>query len=278
MTQTKTSVSHRVLLVDDDEGVRNMMRASLEGRGFDVIPATGVTQALKLIAAESFDVLITDLHMPNPSDGVAVVTAMRRSQPDVLRLLVSGYPYVKSEMDAIVLEADEILVKPFDLGKLADLVREKMLTRKPPARTGIALPVYEASRAKEHAAASQHPYITERLRFITHGGKQILLIDLSNCSAAQVETTFRAVPELVTTRPRGSVLILTDFKGASFDQEAIRVMKETAVFDKPYVKKSAWAGAENFPPVLSANLSSFSRREFPAFKTREEALAWLTKD
>src|SRR5580658_3713198 len=144
--------------------------------------------------------------------------------------------------------------------------------------TGIALPVHETSLAMEHAGVSQHPYVTDRLRFISHEGKQILLIDVSNCSPAEVETMFRAVPELVTTRPRGSVLILTDFNGASFDQEAIRVMKETAVFDKPYVKKSAWAGTENLPHVFSTNLSSFSRREFPIFKTREEALVWLAKD
>jgi DNA-binding response OmpR family regulator len=135
MAQTKATVSHRVLLVDDDEGVRNMMRASLEGKGFAVVPAAGVTQALKLISTESFDVLITDLHMPNPSDGFAVVTAMRHSQPDALTLVVSGYPDVKNAMEAIRLEADEVIVKPFEVGKLAELVREKMLVRKPAART-----------------------------------------------------------------------------------------------------------------------------------------------
>lgn len=138
--------------------------------------------------------------------------------------------------------------------------------------------VYEASRAKHHAATSHRQYLTDHIRFITHQGKQILLLDLSNCSAAEVGKIFRAVPELVTTRPWGSVLILSDFRGASIDQEAIRVMKETAVFDKPYVKKSAWTGAENFPRVFSENLRSFSRREFPVFETREEALAWLVKD
>ena len=135
MTQTKTSVSHRVLLVDDDEAVRAMMGATLEGKGFEVVPACNVTEALKLITTESFDVLITDLHMPNPSDGFAVVTAMRHSQPDALTLLVSGYPDVKSAMDAILLQADEIIVKPFEAGKLADMVHEKLLTRKPAART-----------------------------------------------------------------------------------------------------------------------------------------------
>src|SRR5579863_7958193 len=47
----------------------------------------------------------------------------------------------------------------------------------------------------------------------------------------------RAVPDYVTAQPRASVLILTDFTGASLDQEALRAMKETAVFDKAYIKK-----------------------------------------
>ncbi len=122
------------LLVDDDDAVRNMMTATLLHKGFGVVAAANVTEALKLIATETFDVLITDLHMPNPGDGFTVVTAMRHSQPNALTLLVSGYPDVQSAMAAILLEADEIIVKPFEVGKLADLVRAKMLNRKPAAR------------------------------------------------------------------------------------------------------------------------------------------------
>jgi len=135
LIQTKTSASHRVLLVDDDEGVRTMMDLTLKAKGFDVVAAATVTEALKLIATESFDVLITDLHMPNPSDGFTVVSAMRHSQPDALTLLVSGYPDVQSAMSAILLEADEIIVKPFETGRLVDLLRDKLLTRKPAVRT-----------------------------------------------------------------------------------------------------------------------------------------------
>ena len=85
--------------------------------------------------------------------------------------------------------------------------------------------------------------MADRIRFITHQGKQILVVDLSNCSTAEVERIIRAVPEVVTTRPRASVLILSDFTGASFDEEAIWAMRESAVFDKPYVERSAWVGA-----------------------------------
>ena len=120
--------------------------------------------------------------------------------------------------------------------------------------------------------------LPDRIRLIPHQGKQILLVDLSNCSAAEVEKIIRSLPEFVTSRPRNSVLILSDFTGASFDQDTIRAMKESAVFDKPYIKKSAWVGAESMPEASRETLKSFSGREFPAFKTRQEALDWLVED
>jgi CheY-like chemotaxis protein len=130
MTPTEPRISHKVLHVDDDEAIREMMTATLAHKGFDVVAAANVTEALKLITTQSFDVLITDLHMPNPSDGFAVITAMRHIQPKALTLLVSGYPDVKSALDAILLEADEIIVKPFETKKLADLVHDKLLSHK----------------------------------------------------------------------------------------------------------------------------------------------------
>jgi len=118
----------------------------------------------------------------------------------------------------------------------------------------------------------------ERIRFFTHGDKKILLVDLSYCSAAEVERLARAVPDYVTTRPRNSVLLLTDMTGASFDKEALRTMKESAVFDKPYIMKTAWVGAESLPLVFLDDLKAFSRREFPRFESREAALEWLVAD
>jgi hypothetical protein len=82
----------------------------------------------------------------------------------------------------------------------------------------------------------------------------------------------------VTTHPLAPVLLLSDFSAASFDREATMAIKETAVFNKRYVKKSAFVGAESFPKEFAAELKLFSHREFPAFKSREEALVWLVKD
>lgn len=134
MILTNQPSAYRVLLVDDDKAVREMMVTTLERKGFDVVAASSVTEALGRITAETFDVLITDLHMPNPGDGFTVVTAMRHAQPHALTLLVSGYPDVQTAMATILMQADEIIAKPFEVQRLPDLVREKMLARKPVAR------------------------------------------------------------------------------------------------------------------------------------------------
>ena len=134
MTSTEASAAHRVLLVDDDSAVLAIMSQGLERKGFEVVAASSVTEALRRIATESFDVLITDLHMPSPGDGFTVVSAMRHSQPNALTMLVSGYPDVQSAMAAILLEADEIVVKPFEIGRFIGLVRERVVHRKPTKR------------------------------------------------------------------------------------------------------------------------------------------------
>jgi DNA-binding response OmpR family regulator len=131
MASIEPRAAHRILLVDDDGAVRAMMTQGLERKGFEVVAAASVIEALRRIADESFDVLISDLHMPNPGDGFTVVSAMRHSQPNALTMLVSGYPDVQSAMAAILLEADEIVVKPFEIGQFTELVRERVLNRKP---------------------------------------------------------------------------------------------------------------------------------------------------
>jgi DNA-binding response OmpR family regulator len=134
MTPTGQAVAHRVLLVDDDAGVRGMIQEALTRKGFEVVAAECVPEALKYIATERFDVLVSDLHMPAPADGFTVVSAMRHSQPQALTMLVSGYPDVQRAMSAILLDVDEILVKPFAIAHLTETVHDRVLKRKPITR------------------------------------------------------------------------------------------------------------------------------------------------
>lgn len=118
----------------------------------------------------------------------------------------------------------------------------------------------------------------ERIRFVEHRGKRILLADLSHCTPREVEKLALLVPSYVTSEPRSSVLLLADFTGAEFDRIAIERLKESAVFDRPHVKRSAWVGIEKLPPVFLEHIKNFSQRDLPTFKTREEAMDWLVAD
>ena len=118
----------KVLLVDDNDSEIILTRRSLETQNCEVVSAKSVNDALKQIAMQRFDVLITDLHMPEPGDGFAVVTAMRHSQPEALTLVVSDFPDVQKAMNAVLLQADEVLVKPFDAKRLAGLMDRQKLT------------------------------------------------------------------------------------------------------------------------------------------------------
>ena len=71
--------SVRVLLVDDDLAVLEMMQIALESRQFEVTPVAGVAEALTRINTDTFDVLVTDQRMPGDADGFTLVSAMRNA-------------------------------------------------------------------------------------------------------------------------------------------------------------------------------------------------------
>jgi len=118
----------KILLVDDNEQLRVVLRDILEQREFRIKTAANVGEALHLIDTEPFDVLLSDLHMPGAGDGFTVVSAMRHKNPKAVTLVFTGYPALNEAMDAILLQADEILVKPMDIPVLVETIQEKLKT------------------------------------------------------------------------------------------------------------------------------------------------------
>jgi DNA-binding response OmpR family regulator len=125
-TDTDKTAQPRILLADDDEAVRESLKEILEMNQFLVTTAANVAEAIHLIDAESFDVLLSDLHMPGAGDGFTVISAMRHKNPNAITLLFTGYPALKEAMDAILLQADEILVKPMAIPRLVALIRDRL--------------------------------------------------------------------------------------------------------------------------------------------------------
>jgi DNA-binding response OmpR family regulator len=128
-TAKDNAVQLKILAVDDDEAVRTMLAAALEANDFQVTSAAGVGEALHLIDTEKFDILLCDLHMPGAGDGYTVVSAMRHKNPEAITLVLSGYPALKEAMAAILLQADEVLVKPMGISELVNIIREKSKNR-----------------------------------------------------------------------------------------------------------------------------------------------------
>jgi hypothetical protein len=117
----------------------------------------------------------------------------------------------------------------------------------------------------------------ERLRFIKHKGQAIYLIDFTHCAAKELLLLLDQVRADIARHAPASVLTLADFTGAQIDKSVATRVKEVLVLDRPYVKRSAWVGTESLPHVFYEHFKSFSQRELPLFKTREEAMDWLVK-
>jgi hypothetical protein len=118
----------------------------------------------------------------------------------------------------------------------------------------------------------------ERVRFFDHDGHRILLLDCTDCGPDELLEVFEQARLAIAAEPPHSLLTLTDFTGAQFNKKVADQMKITATYNRAYVRRSAIVGAEDLPDVYYHNLVSFSAREFPAFKTREEAMDWLVSD
>ena len=116
----------RLLLVGDNDDVRAVFQDGLEAYGFEVVAAASVNEALRLISTEKFDVLLSDLHMPDACDGFTVVNAMRHAQPNALTLVLSSYPVIQAAMTAMLLQADQVLLKPIGSAEITEIIKKKL--------------------------------------------------------------------------------------------------------------------------------------------------------
>jgi DNA-binding response OmpR family regulator len=124
----------RILLVDDDDAVRTLLGEVLQDQDFDVTTAASVSEALKLMSSKAYDVLLSDLHMPGAGDGLTVVSAMRHANPKAVTMILSAFPEMDAASRAIMLQADQVLVKPMDVVALVRAIKERLTAGAPAVR------------------------------------------------------------------------------------------------------------------------------------------------
>lgn len=117
-----------------------------------------------------------------------------------------------------------------------------------------------------------------RVQIEQHNGQRVVTINCRNCNPAELIDICDEVKDLVTSQPLHSVHTLSDYTGAEFDREALERMKLVAAIDRPYIIRAALIGVDTLPDQYHKAMQNFSARQFAIFKTREEALAYLTED
>jgi two-component system response regulator AtoC len=101
----------RILVVDDEPGIRSFLREALEDMGYTVVEAGDGQQAIDLLDKEHFHLLLTDLKMPR-LDGMNLVRKVRSELPDMEILVLTAHGTVDSAVEAMKLGAHDYLQKP----------------------------------------------------------------------------------------------------------------------------------------------------------------------
>lgn len=104
----------RILVVDDEESIRDLLRLVLTGEGYSVVTANDGEEAIEHLEAQRFDLVITDLVMPRVN-GVEVLRAAKRIDSNFPVIVITGYPSVETVTELVRLGAGDYLTKPFNI-------------------------------------------------------------------------------------------------------------------------------------------------------------------
>jgi EAL domain-containing protein (putative c-di-GMP-specific phosphodiesterase class I) len=118
-----------VLLVEDEEMLARGLVRLMKREGYDVVHAATPAEAIEKVMAGSFDVVISDLHLPGAS-GVDVLNVVRAYDPDVPVVLLTGSPTMETAIEAVSLGVLEYLVKPASAEQISRVLARATASRK----------------------------------------------------------------------------------------------------------------------------------------------------
>jgi len=125
-TAVRTNVTApRVLVVDDEQSMRELLEIVLRREGYEVIVADNGRAALSVIERQPIDLLISDIKMPDMS-GVDVLRAARGIDPDILAIMITAFASTETAVEALRLGADDYISKPFKVDELKLRVRKAL--------------------------------------------------------------------------------------------------------------------------------------------------------
>ena len=185
-------VTPRLLVVDDDPHARDLLRRLLGELG-EVQQAANVREATERLGATAFDLVMTDMAMPDPGDGLKVLEAAKRASPDTPVIVITAYGNIEGALDTIQQGAFDYLPKPFDVDAIVRVARraleQKRLVEenrslkqqvKPPSLVGRSAALLEVFKQVARAAPTDVPVL---ITGETGAGKEMVARSLHQRSA-----------------------------------------------------------------------------------------------
>jgi DNA-binding NtrC family response regulator len=118
----------RILVVDDDAGVRFFLEELLTSEGYDVVTVESGEAALERIAVQKFELALIDLRMKGMG-GIEVLAALRERSPSTITIILTAHGSVETAIEALRQGAHDYLLKPCTAGQLRESVRTGLLKR-----------------------------------------------------------------------------------------------------------------------------------------------------
>ncbi|OGS21181.1 MAG: hypothetical protein A2252_05225 [Elusimicrobia bacterium RIFOXYA2_FULL_39_19] len=135
-------MKEKILIIDDERGMREMLQFSLAQQGYEVDTASGGIEGIEKLKQKKVDLVITDIKMPD-MDGIAVLGEVKKIDSDIEVIMVTGFVAVETVMDSLRKGAFDYITKPFNIDEIA-IVIERALERK---RYKEMIVLYEVSKA-----------------------------------------------------------------------------------------------------------------------------------
>ena len=126
-TNVEESVKSRILIVDDEPSMREMLRIVLRRDGYDVTVAANGTQAIDILKRERVDLLLSDIRMPDVS-GVDVLRTAKDVNHDLIAFMMTAFASTDTAVEAMRLGAADYFTKPFSMDEMRLKVRQHLET------------------------------------------------------------------------------------------------------------------------------------------------------
>jgi DNA-binding NtrC family response regulator len=115
----------QVLVIDDEESVRQVFRWILEGQGYEVETAETGVQAIEKFEKKFYNLALLDIRLPD-MEGTELLNILHKRSPKTMKIMVTGYPSLDNTMKSLNVGADAYVVKPVEPSELVRIVQAKL--------------------------------------------------------------------------------------------------------------------------------------------------------